>query len=56
MPQVLADKIRKARPETQIFVYHAGHGFHCDERASFNAEAAQVAGSRSHEFFVKNMG
>jgi carboxymethylenebutenolidase len=56
IPQTDVEKIRKARPETPIYVYHAGHGFHCDERASFNAEAAQVAGSRSHEFFVKNMG
>jgi carboxymethylenebutenolidase len=57
IPLTDVDKIKKARPETPVFVYSgAGHGFHCDERASFNAEAAQVAACRSQEFFAKNMG
>jgi carboxymethylenebutenolidase len=56
IPMTDVDKIKKARPETPIYVYHAGHGFHCDERASFNAEAAQVAACRSQEFFLKNIG
>jgi len=57
IPMTDVDKIKKARPETPIFVYSgAGHGFHCDERASFNAEAAQVAACRSQEFFAKNIG
>ncbi|MGH7087420.1 MAG: dienelactone hydrolase family protein [Stellaceae bacterium] len=56
IPMSDVDKIKKARSETPIFVYHAGHGFHCDERASFNAEAAQVAACRSEEFFQKHIG
>jgi len=56
IPMTDVDKIKKARSETPIYVYHAGHGFHCDERASFNAEAAQVAACRSQEFFLKNIG
>jgi carboxymethylenebutenolidase len=56
IPMTDVDKIKKARSETPIFVYEAGHGFHCDERASFNAEAAQVAACRSQEFFLKNVG
>ncbi len=56
IPLTDVDKIRKARPETPIFVYKAGHGFHCDERASFAPEAAQVAACRSQEFFLKNIG
>ena len=56
IPMTDVDKIKKARPETPIYVYHGGHGFHCDERASFNAEAAQVAACRSQEFFLKNIG
>jgi carboxymethylenebutenolidase len=56
IPMTDVDKIKKARPETPIYVYHAGHGFHCDERASFNAEAAQVAACRSQEFFLKHIG
>ena len=56
IPMTDVDKIKKARPETPIYVYHAGHGFHCDERASFNPFAAQVAGGRTQEFFMKNVG
>ncbi len=56
IPMTDVEKIKKARPETQIFVYKAGHGFHCDERASFNPFAAQVAACRSQEFFQKNVG
>jgi carboxymethylenebutenolidase len=56
IPLTDVEKIKKARPETPVFVYKAGHGFHCDERASFNAFAAQVAGGRTQEFFAKNVG
>ena len=56
IPMADVEKVKKARPETPVFVYHAGHGFHCDERASFNAEAAQVAACRSQEFIAKHIG
>jgi len=56
IPMTDVEKIKKAQPELPIFVYHAGHGFHCDERASFNAEAAQVAACRSQEFLLKHVG
>jgi carboxymethylenebutenolidase len=56
IPLTDVEKIKKARSETPIFVYKAGHGFHCDERASFAPEAAQVAACRSQEFFLKNIG
>jgi carboxymethylenebutenolidase len=51
------EKIKAAQAGVPIFVYNgAGHGFHCDERGSFNAEAAQVAACRSQEFLVKHIG
>jgi len=51
------EKVKAAHPEAPIFVYMgAGHGFHCDERGSFNAEAAQVAACRSQEFLLKHVG
>jgi carboxymethylenebutenolidase len=51
------EKIKEAQPGVPIFVYNgAGHGFHCDERGSFNAEAAQVAACRSQEFLAKHIG
>ncbi len=55
-PLTDVEKIKKAQPGMPIFVYKAGHGFHCDERASFSPFAAQVAGARTQEFFLKNVG
>ena len=57
IPLTDVEKIKAAHPGTPIFVYMgAGHGFHCDERGSFNAEAAQVAACRSEEFLAKHIG
>ncbi|HUB97500.1 MAG TPA: dienelactone hydrolase family protein [Stellaceae bacterium] len=56
IPMADVEKVKKARPEVPVYVYHAGHGFHCDERASFSPFAAQVAGGRTQEFFAKNIG
>jgi carboxymethylenebutenolidase len=57
IPLTDVEKIKAAHPDAPIFVYNgAGHGFHCDERGSFNAEAAQVAACRSEEFLAKHIG
>jgi carboxymethylenebutenolidase len=57
IPLTDVEKIKAAQPGVPIFVYNgAGHGFHCDERGSFNAEAAQVAACRSQEFLIKHIG
>jgi carboxymethylenebutenolidase len=56
IPMTDVEKIKAAQPGMPIFVYKAGHGFHCDERASFNAFAAQVAGGRTQEFVLKTVG
>jgi carboxymethylenebutenolidase len=46
------DKIRQAaRPDAVIYTYEgAAHGFSCDQRASYDAAAAALAGSRTREF------
>jgi carboxymethylenebutenolidase len=57
IPLTDVEKIKAAQPNVPVFVYNgAGHGFHCDERGSFNAEAAQVAACRTEEFLVKHVG
>ncbi|HTS39127.1 MAG TPA: dienelactone hydrolase family protein [Xanthobacteraceae bacterium] len=56
IPMTDVEKIKKAQPGMPIYVYHAGHGFHCDERGSFAPEAAQVAACRSQEFIAKHVG
>ena len=45
------DKIRDANPNSPLHVYPgAGHGFNCDERASYSAKDADLAFERSIEF------
>jgi len=41
---------------TAHFYAGAGHGFNCDQRGSWNAEAAKLARSRTIEFFRKHLG
>ncbi len=57
IPLAEVEKIKAAQVGAPIFIYAgAGHGFHCDERGSFNPEAAQVAACRSQEFLAKHVG
>jgi carboxymethylenebutenolidase len=48
------EAIRKKRPDCEVYVYQgAGHGFHCDERASYEGTSAKVAWDRSLAFLAK---
>jgi len=52
-----AKEIVAAHPSiTAHFYAGAGHGFNCDQRGSWNAEAAKLARSRTIEFFRKHLG
>jgi carboxymethylenebutenolidase len=45
------EKIRRANPSSALHVYPgAGHGFNCDERASYSAKDAALAFERTLEF------
>ena len=48
-------QVRDAQPDADVFVYAADHGFNCDHRASYNAEAAALAKSRTEEFFSSHL-
>ncbi|MGC2621479.1 MAG: dienelactone hydrolase family protein [Acidobacteriaceae bacterium] len=49
-------KVAAAHPEVQIYWYAgAGHGFSCNDRASYHAEAAKLARERSLEFLKKHL-
>jgi carboxymethylenebutenolidase len=43
--------IHAAHPQSPLYVYDgAGHGFNCDQRASYNREASTLARTRTLEF------
>lgn len=56
IPLTDVDTIRKKQPQAEVFVYDgAQHGFHCDERASYDKKSADTAWPRTLDFFAKNL-
>lgn len=57
IPQENVAAIRAARPDVPIYVYAgAGHGFNCDRRADFRADAATSALGRTLDLFAHHLG
>jgi len=57
IPMDKVEKVKAARGgDCEIFVYEgAGHGFNCDERASYHEASAKLARKRSLDFFAKHL-
>jgi carboxymethylenebutenolidase len=56
IPLTDVETIKTKRPEVEIHVYPgAQHGFHCDERASYDKTSADIAWPRSMAFFAKHL-
>jgi carboxymethylenebutenolidase len=56
IPLADVETIRAKRPEVEIYIYPgAQHGFHCDERASYDKTSADIAWPRSLGFFAKHL-
>jgi carboxymethylenebutenolidase len=55
IPMADVEIVKQKRPDCEIYVYPAGHGFYCDERASFDAASAKLAWQRTIAFLDKNM-
>jgi carboxymethylenebutenolidase len=47
--------IRAAQPQVPIYLYDAGHGFSCDQRASFDEAAHALAWQRTLAFVADNL-
>jgi len=56
IPLDTIEAFKKAHPEVEVHVYDADHGFNCDQRGSYNAEAAKPARERVLAFFAKHVG
>jgi carboxymethylenebutenolidase len=55
IPMTDVEKIKAARPEVKIYTYPAGHGFSCDERASYDAASHEKALKVTLAFFQENL-
>jgi carboxymethylenebutenolidase len=48
------EKIKQKQPQAEIYVYqHAGHGFHCDERGSYDQPSSRIAWERTLGFLSR---
>ncbi|HET8576743.1 MAG TPA: dienelactone hydrolase family protein [Methylomirabilota bacterium] len=48
-------RVRVAHPDLPMHIYPAGHGFNCDQRASYHEPSAKLARQRTLEFFAKHL-
>jgi carboxymethylenebutenolidase len=48
--------VKKKRPDVEVHVYPAGHGFSCDERASFHEPSHKQALDLTLGWLKKNVG
>ncbi len=55
LPSDSVEAFKRAHPEVETCHYPASHGFNCDHRSSYNAEAATLARERTLAFFVKHL-
>ena len=56
IPMADVEAIRAAQPGIELYTYPAGHGFGCDERASYAPDSAALAQSRTLAFFARHQG
>lgn len=56
IPMADVEKIKAARPDVKVYIHPAGHGFSCDERASYDADSHEKALELTLAFFRENLG
>src|ERR1700754_937242 len=56
IPLTDVETIKAKQPGVEVHIYPgAQHGFHCDERASYDRASADIAWPRSMAFFAKHL-
>jgi len=56
IPLTDVETIKTKRPDVEVFNYPgAQHGFHCDERGSYDKTSADIAWPRSLDFLAKHL-
>lgn len=57
IPMEAVEAIKAAQPDIPVHIYEgAGHGFNCDQRGSYDAEASATARERTLAFLRENIG
>lgn len=56
IPREQYETVAAAHRSVPVHIYPAGHGFSCDERASFHPESAALARRRTLEFLRRHIG
>ncbi len=56
IPMAHVNEIRKLHPGVEVYDYPADHGFHCDERGSYDKTASAKAMERTLAHFKKYVG
>ena len=56
IPMSQVEAINKHHPNLPIHVYAADHGFNCEDRKQYDAEAAKLARERTLGFFRNHVG
>lgn len=50
------NEVKAKQPQAELYVYaNAGHGFHCDQRGSYEPAASALAWQRTLDFFARNV-
>jgi len=49
------EAFKRAHPDVEVHIYHANHGFNCDQRASYDEASAKLARERTLAFFGKHL-
>jgi carboxymethylenebutenolidase len=56
IPLEKAQEFAAAHEDQTHYFYAAGHGFNCDQRASYHGDSAKLARSRTLEFLARHVG
>jgi len=56
IPLTSVEEFKKAHPLLPVHIYAADHGFNCDQRSSYNADAAKLARERTLELLHQHVG
>lgn len=55
IPMANVNEVAAAHPDVIVHTYNADHGFHCDQRDSYEEASAKQAWARTLEFFAEHL-